>query len=66
MKRKLKLKDIALLSLLAALMCVGDFAMEWLPNVHLVGLFITATTVVYRKYALFPIYVYILIQGING
>ena len=66
MKRKLKLKDIALLSLLAALMCVGDFAMEWLPNVHLVGVFITATTVVYRKYALFPIYVYILIQGIIG
>ncbi len=63
---KLKLKDIAILSLMAALMCVGDFAMEWLPNVHLVGVFITVTTVVYRKYALLPIYVYILIQGIIG
>ena len=52
---KLKLKDIVLLALLAALMCVGDFAMEWLPNVHFVGVFIVVTTVVYRKYALLPI-----------
>ena len=63
---KLKLKDVALLSLLAALMCVGDFVMEWLPNVHFVGVLIVITTVVYRKYALLPIYVYVLIQGLVG
>lgn len=63
---KLKLKDMVILSLMAALMSVGDLAMEWLPNVHLVGVLITATTVVYRKYALLPIYVYVLIQGIVG
>lgn len=61
---KLKLKDLVILSLLAALMCVGDFAMEWLPNVHFVGVFIVVATVVYRWYALLPIYVYVLIQGI--
>lgn len=61
---KLQLKDIALLSLLAALMCVGDFAMEWLPNVHFVGVLIVITTVVYRKWALLPIYVYVFIQGL--
>ena len=63
---RLKLKDIALLALLASLMTVSDFAMEWLPNIHLVGVLITATTVIYRKYALLPIYVYVLIQGIVG
>ena len=63
---KLQLKDIALLSLLAALMCVGDFAMEWLPNVHFVGVLIVVTTVVYRKWALLPIYVYVFIQGLLG
>lgn len=63
---KLKLKDIALLSLLAALMCVGDFAMEWLPNVHFVGVIIVITTAVYRKWALLPIYVYVFIQGFVG
>ncbi|MBQ6717369.1 MAG: hypothetical protein IJN22_00570 [Clostridia bacterium] len=60
---KLKLKDIVLLALLAALMCVGDFAMEWLPNVHFVGVFIVVTTVVYRKYALLPIFVYWIVSG---
>ncbi len=63
---KLKLKDVALLSLMAALMCVGDFAMEWLPNVHFVGVIIVITTAVYRKWALLPIYVYVFIQGLLG
>ena len=63
---KIKLKDIVILALLSALMCIGDFALEWLPNVHLVGVFIVVTTIVYRGYALLPIYVYIIIQGIVG
>ncbi len=63
---KLKLKDIAILSLMTALMCAGDFAMEWLPNVHFVGVFIAVATVVYRKYALLPIYAYVLLQGVIG
>lgn len=63
---KLRLKDIVILALLAALMCVGDFALEWLPNVHMVGVLVVITTVVYRSYALLPIYVYVLIQGIVG
>ena len=63
---KLKLKDIVILALMAALMTVGDFALEALPNIHLVGVFLVVTTVVYRKYALFPIYVYVFIQGIVG
>lgn len=63
---KLKLKDIVMLSLLSALMCVGDFLMEWLPNVHFVGVLIVVATIVYRWYALMPIYVYVLLQGIIG
>lgn len=60
---KLKLKDIVLLALLAALMCIGDFAMEWLPNVHFVGVFIVVTTVIYRKYAILSIFVYWIVSG---
>ena len=63
---KLKLKDIVLLAMLAALMTAGDLLLEFLPNIHLVGVLITVTTVVYRKYALLPIYVYVLIQGLIG
>jgi len=63
---KLKLKDVVVLSLLAALMCLGDFVMEPLPNIHLVGVFIVIATVVYRKYALLSIWVYVLLQGTVG
>lgn len=38
--------------------------MEFLPNIHPLGTFIVALTVVYRKKALYPIYIYIFINGI--
>ena len=38
--------------------------MEFLPNVHLIGTFIVAITAVYRAKALFPIYAFVLLNGI--
>lgn len=63
-KMKLKLKDIVLLSLMGALMAAGDFLLEFLPNIHLVGVLIVAVTVVYRKWALLSVCIYVLIQGV--
>ncbi len=40
--------------------------MEIAPNIHLIGVFIVAFTVVYRKKALYPIYVYVILCGIFG
>lgn len=40
--------------------------MEVAPNVHLLGVFTIAITVVYRKKALYPIYTYILLMGLFG
>ena len=37
---------------------------EVAPNVHLLGVFTIASTVVYRKKALYPIYTYVLLNGI--
>ncbi|MCL2082656.1 MAG: hypothetical protein FWH04_05425 [Oscillospiraceae bacterium] len=37
--------------------------MQWIPNVHLLGLFIATFTLTYRVRALIPIYVYILLEG---
>ena len=37
---------------------------EVAPNVHLLGVFTIAFTVVYRKKALYPIYTYVLLNGI--
>ncbi len=64
MKLKIKVIDIVILAMLGALMYVGDIAFEALPNIHLVGVFIVATTYVYRVKALFPIYIYVFLNGL--
>lgn len=45
-------------------MYASKVIMEFLPNVHLIGVFTIALTVVYRKKALYPIYIYVLLNGI--
>lgn len=61
---KLTVKDLVAFALLSALLFVGDVALEFLPNIHLVGVLIVAYTVVYRAKALFPIAVYVGLQGL--
>ncbi|MCQ2457494.1 MAG: hypothetical protein MJ142_02050 [Clostridia bacterium] len=64
--KKLTAKEIAVFGMLAAVMFASKKAMESLPNIHLVGVFITAVTVVYRWKALYPLYTYILLEGLFG
>ena len=45
-------------------MYASKVLMEVAPNVHLLGVFTIAITVVYRKKALYPIYTYILLNGL--
>ena len=45
-------------------MFASKLIMEVLPNIHLLGTFIVAFTIVYRKKALIPIYVYVFLNGI--
>lgn len=61
---RLTIREIALFGMLGALMFASKFVMELLPNVHLLGTFTVAFTVVYRKKALYPIYTYVLLNGI--
>ena len=49
-----------------ALMFASKIAMEALPNIHLLGMFIVTLTVVFRKKALIPLYLYILLEGLFG
>ncbi len=44
-------------------MYASKILMEFAPNIHLLGTFIVAFTVVYRKKALYPIYIYVLLTG---
>ncbi len=52
--------------MLGALMYISKWLMEFLPNIHLIGVIIVAITVVYRKKALYPIYVFVFIAGLLG
>lgn len=61
---KLNVKEIAVFSMLGAMMYASKLLMEWLPNVHLLGVFTIAMTVVYRRKALYPIYAYVLLMGL--
>lgn len=55
---------MAVFAMLGALMYASKMIMEVAPNVHLLGVFTIAFTVVYRKKALYPIYTYVLLNGI--
>lgn len=61
---KLTIREMAVFSMLGALMYVSKVIMEWAPNIHLLGVFVVAFTVVYRAKALYPIYIYVLLNGI--
>ena len=62
--KKLSVREITIFSMLAALMYASKELMSFLPNIHLIGVFITATTVVYRRKALYPLYLFVLVTGL--
>ena len=59
----LQVREIAIFGMLGALMYASKIAMDFLPNIHLIGTLITAITIVYRKKALYPIYVFVFLTG---
>lgn len=61
---KLTTREVAVFGMLGAVMYVSKVIMEVAPNVHLLGVFVIAYTVVYGKKALYPIYIYIFLNGI--
>ncbi len=61
---KLNVKEIVLFGMLGALMFASKLIMQVLPNIHLIGVFIVAITVVFRAKALFPLYIFIFLDGL--
>lgn len=60
---KLTIREMAVFSMLGAVMYASKMIMEIAPNIHLLGVFTIAFTVVYGKKALYPIYVYVMMNG---
>ena len=63
-KTALSTKEIVLFSMLGAIMFCSKIIMEALPNIHLLGMLAMAYTIVFRRKALIPIYVYVFLNGV--
>ena len=63
-KKHLSIREICLFAILGALMFISKIIMEALPNIHLLGMLTMTYTIVFRKKALIPIYVYVLLNGL--
>jgi len=61
---KLTVRETVVFAMLGAVMYASKVIMELVPNIHLLGVFTIAFTVVYRKKALYPIYLYVILNGI--
>ena len=57
-------RDTAVFAMLGSLMFASKLALEVLPNIHLLGMLIIVYTLVYRRRALIPIYVFVMLTGI--
>lgn len=61
---KLSVKEMVVFSLLGAIMFISKQLLEFLPNIHMLGMLTMVYTIVYRKKALVPIYVFVLLEGV--
>ncbi len=61
----LSVREITLFSMLGTLIFCTQVALEALPNIHLTGVFVILYTAVFRKKALIPIYLYVLLIGVR-
>ena len=65
-KRFLSTSELVVFSMLGTLMFCSKIAMEFLPNIHLLGMLTMVYTVAFRKKALIPIYIYVFLNGVYG
>ena len=63
-KGKLKIYEMTVFAMLGAIMLASKAMLDALPNIHLLGMLTMSYTLVYRRKALVPIYVYIMLNGL--
>ena len=63
-KRGLTVLELVLFAMLGMIMFASKIVMEFLPNIHLLGMLTMVYTLTFRTKALIPIYVYGLVNGL--
>lgn len=62
-----RLVDLVVFALLGVIMFISKYMTDALPNIHFIGTLTMTYTITYRKKALIPIYVFVLLIGLfNG
>lgn len=62
--RHRQVRDLCVFAMLATILFMSKLLMEWAPNIHFVGMLTMTYTLVYRRRALIPLYVYVLLMGV--
>lgn len=64
MKRRLSVREIAIFAMLGAIMLGSKKLMEFMPNIHPLTMLTIVYTLVYRKKAIFPLLVYLVLDTV--
>ena len=62
-KSRLDLRHLVIFALLGTILFVSKQALEFLPNIELVSTLTMVYTLVYRRQALIPVYLFIFLEG---
>ena len=62
--QSVNVRELCIFAMLGAVMFASKVIMEALPNIHLLGVLTVTYTVTYRRRALVPIYVYVMLNGL--
>lgn len=66
-KKYQQLVELIVFAMLGVIMFISKYLTDLLPNIHFLGMLTMTYTIVYRKKALIPIYVFVMLIGIfNG
>ena len=60
----LQIREMIVFAMLGTVMFCSKILLEVLPNIHLLGMLTMTYTIVYRKKALIPIYIYVMLNGL--
>ncbi|MBQ9162753.1 MAG: hypothetical protein IJX74_05695 [Clostridia bacterium] len=59
-----RILEMCVFAMIAALMLCSKLIMEFLPNIHLLGMFTMLCAIVFRAKGLIPIYLYVMLNGV--
>ncbi len=59
-----RIREMVIFAMLGTLMFCSKILLEVLPNIHMLGMLTMVYTIVYRRKALIPIYIYVFLNGL--